>query len=93
MFTRTDSALDLADTSKAENYRPISLLSSLYNIYMIMIRARIQEEVEKAISCKQYGFRPAKRAAHAIYMIRRIQNYVDKWRPFIDDDAGLGKRI
>ena len=70
--------LQKGDTSKAENYRPISLLSSLYKIYMIMIRSRIQEEVEKAISCTQYAFRLAKSTAHAIYIIRRIQDYVEK---------------
>ena len=66
------------DTSRAENYRPISLLSSLYKIYMILIRTRIQEEVEKAISGTQYGFRPATSTAPATYILRRMQDFVEK---------------
>ena len=50
---RVASIYKKGDTSKAENYRPISLLSSLYKLYMILIRTRIQEEVEKAISITQ----------------------------------------
>ena len=34
------------DRDKACNYRPISLLGSIYKLYMIAIRAKIQAEVE-----------------------------------------------
>ena len=68
------------ETDKASNYRPIFLLSSFYKIYMIMIRARIQAEVEKEVSKTQYGFRPAKSTAHAIYVIRRIQDFAERSR-------------
>jgi hypothetical protein len=68
------------ETSKAENYRPISLLSGFYKIYMMLIRARIQREVEDIVSKAQYGFRPAKSTAHAIYIIRRLQDYAEKTR-------------
>ena len=44
---RVASIYKKGDTSKAENYRPLSLLSSLCKIYMILIRTRIQQEVEK----------------------------------------------
>ena len=66
------------ETNRAENYRPISLLSGFYKIYMMLIRKRIQEEVEDIVSKAQYGFRPAKSTAHAIYIIRRIQDYAEK---------------
>ena len=66
------------ETSRAENYSPISLLGGFYKIYMILIRKRIQEEVEDIVSQAQYGFRPAKSTAHAIYIIRRIQDYAEK---------------
>ena len=66
------------ETCKAENYRPISLLGGFYKIYMILIRTRIQAEVEDIVSQAQYGFRPAKSTAHAIYIIRRIQDYAER---------------
>jgi retron-type reverse transcriptase len=65
------------DTDNAANYRPISLLSSFYKIYMILIRQRVQLLVEKHLSATQYGFRPAKSTSHAIYVIRRIQEYAE----------------
>ena len=68
------------ETNKASNDRPISLLSSFYKVYMIMIRARLQAEVEKQISQMQYEFRPAKSTAHAISVIRRIQDFAERSR-------------
>ena len=53
-------------TDKAYNYRPISLLCSIYKVYMILIRARIQAEIETEVTKTQYGFRPANSTAHAI---------------------------
>ena len=66
------------DTDKASNYGLISFLSSFYKLYMIMIRAKIQAETDKIISITQCVFRPAKSAAHAIYVIRRIHDYAEK---------------
>ena len=66
------------DTEKKRNYRPISVLGSIYKLYMILIRTRIQAEVEKEVSSTQYGFRPAKSTAHAIFTIRRIQDSAGK---------------
>ena len=65
------------DTDKAANYRPISLLSSFYKLCMILIRQRLQALTEKHLSPTQYGFRPAKSTAHAIYVVRRIQEYAE----------------
>ena len=65
------------ETDNAANYRPISLLSSIYKVYMIMIRQRMQEAVEDKLSATQYGFRPHKSTSHAIYIIRRLQDYAE----------------
>jgi len=65
------------DTDNAANYRPISLLSSLYKIYMMMIRQRMQDAIDDKLSPTQYGFRPNKSTSHAIYVIRRIQDYAE----------------
>ena len=63
------------DTDIAANYRPISLLNSFYKIYMVMIRARMQDAAEQVLSRTQYGFRPHRSTSHAIYILRRIQDY------------------
>lgn len=44
---------------------------------MILIRQRLQARVEKHLSPTQFGFRPAKGIVHAIYVIRRIQEYAE----------------
>ena len=62
----------------ASNYRSISLLPSFYKIYMTLIRERIQSHTEKIITNPQYGFRPAKSTAHAIFMVKRIQDCAEK---------------
>ena len=35
----------------------------------------VEVEVEKEVSTTQYGFRPAKNTAHAILVIRKIQDF------------------
>ena len=65
------------EADNAANYRPISLLSSVYKIYMIMIRQRMQHAIEDKLSATQYGFRPKRSTSHAIYIIRRLQDYAE----------------
>ena len=65
------------DTDVASNYRPISLLNSMYKLYMILIRSRMQEPIEQHLAKIQHGFRPNRSTSHAIYIIRRIQDYAE----------------
>ena len=65
------------ETDDAANYRPMSLLSSVYKIYMMMIRSRMQKAVEDKLAKTQYGFRPGKSTSHAIYVVRRIKDYTE----------------
>ena len=44
---------------------------------MIMIRERIQEVIEEKLCRTQYGFRPSRSTSHAMYVIRRIQDYAE----------------
>ena len=60
------------DTSKYENYRPISLLNSIYKIYTAIIQRRLAEKLDKHLQKTQYGFRKDKSTADAIHLIRRI---------------------
>ena len=80
------------DTDKASNYRPISLLSSFYKIYMILIRTRIQRAIEDKLCKTQYGFRPSRSTSHALYIIRRIQDFAESKGAQLSL-TGLGKGI
>ena len=66
------------NTELQENYRPISLLSSFEKISTILIRGRIQRHTEKLVTNTQYGFRPAKSTAHAIFIVRTLQDFAEK---------------
>ena len=76
-FARIATIYKKGDTDKAGNYRPISLLSSFYKVYMTLIRERIQAGIEQLVSKTQYGFRPAKSTSHAIFLIKRIQEFAE----------------
>ena len=45
-FARVATTYKNGETDRAFNYRPVSLLGSIYKIYMILIRAKVQAEVE-----------------------------------------------
>jgi len=60
------------DTADLDNYRPISLLNSIYKLYAAIIKIKLEEKLEQDLQEAQYGFRKDKRTAQAIHMIRRI---------------------
>ena len=74
-LARNISIFKKGDTDIASNYRPISLLNNFYKLYMIMIRARMQEATEEILSRTQYGFRPHRSISHTIYILKRIEDY------------------
>eukprot|EP00975_Prorocentrum_lima_P041493 8714651-Prorocentrum_lima.AAC.1 len=57
------------------NYRPISLLNTLYKLYARIIHKRLASVIEPYLQQTQYGFRAHRGAADAIHFIRRL---VDK---------------
>ena len=63
------------DTQDNANYRPISLLNTIFKIYCAMIKHRIEEQIEKYISPTQYGFRKGRSCSQALHIIRRIIDY------------------
>ena len=74
-FAKVVSIFKKGETDTAANYRPISLLSSLYRVYVILIRERIQSHIDKLVTDIQFSFRPAKSTAHAIFIVRRLQDF------------------
>ena len=66
------------DIDDPSNYRPISLLNSIYKLFTALIRARIQSAVEFKVSPTQFGFRPRRSTAHAAFIIRRLQDWSEQ---------------
>ena len=63
------------DTSKYENYRPISLLNTIYKIYAGIIQKRLAKTLDGQLSQTQYGFRKDKSTGDAIQLVRRVTEY------------------
>eukprot|EP00975_Prorocentrum_lima_P000900 188648-Prorocentrum_lima.AAC.1 len=60
------------DSNKFENYRPISLLSTMYKLYALLLRVRLQTTLDKQLHPTQYGFRPLRGTSDALYNVRRL---------------------
>ena len=60
------------------NYRPISLLNSLYKIFASLVRSRMQQAVDPKLTNTQYGFRPKRSTAHATCVVRRLQDWSEQ---------------
>ena len=63
------------DTGKYENYRPISLLNSIYKIYAGIIQKRLAKTLDKHLSKTQFGFRKDKSTGDAIQLVRRAAEH------------------
>lgn len=66
------------DTSKYSNYRPMSLLNSMYKLFAAIIQKRLAAKLDKHLQQTQYGFRANRSTADALYLIRRIMEYGEK---------------
>ncbi len=66
------------DTSKYENYRPISLLNTIYKLYAAIIQRRLAEKLDKHLQKTQYGFRRNRGTADAVFLVRRVAEYGEK---------------
>jgi len=66
------------DTSDLTNYRPISLLNTLYKLFAAILQKRIEEQIDKYVQPNQFGFRKGKSTADAVHAIRRAMEYGEK---------------
>ena len=65
------------DPNNMENYRPISLLSTIYKICASLVKRRLEQGIEKELQPTQYGFRKGRSTSSAIAVIRRIQDLAE----------------
>ena len=60
------------DSTRFENYRPISFLNSTYKMFAAIVVNRIQNGVDDSIQETQFGFRKGRSAADAIHCVRNV---------------------
>ena len=65
------------DSTKLENYRPISLLQTFYKLLAAMIKNRLTQGLDDWIMTTQYGFRSGTSTSHAIFLARRLQSIAE----------------
>ena len=66
------------DLENPGNYRPISLLNSLYKVYAAIIKHRLSDCLEDKISPTQSGFIAKRSTIQPIFATRRIQDVAEK---------------
>eukprot|EP00975_Prorocentrum_lima_P042818 8994333-Prorocentrum_lima.AAC.1 len=66
------------DTNLFENYRPISLLNSIYKVFAALIKLRLEEEVDSRLQKMQFGFRRNRSTSQALAVVRRISDYGER---------------
>ena len=59
-------------TSDLSNYRPISLLNTMYKLFASIVQNRLANGIDQHMHGTQYGFRKAKSTQQAIHLIRRL---------------------
>ena len=66
------------DTSIMENYRPISLLNSIYKLFAAIVHRRLEEILDEDLQKMQFGFRRHRSTADAIQCIRNIAEHGER---------------
>lgn len=66
------------DATQMKNYRPIALLQVFYKILASLVRSRFQRTFEPWIQRTQFGFRPRKSTAQAIFIARRLLDIAER---------------
>ena len=62
------------DTDTA-NYRPISLLNTIYKLFASMLQARLAREQDNYLRDTQFGFRAKKGTKHPLLILRRAMEW------------------
>ena len=61
--------------SDPTSYRPIFLLPVLYKLYASILQVRLALELDSFIRPTQYGFRASRGTRHALFLLRRLQDW------------------
>ena len=66
------------------NYRPMALSDTCYKLYARVLQRRIADAVDSSIRKTQYGFRKSRSTTNALFILRRLLEWVQnhKGGPF-----------
>ena len=64
------------DRLDPSNYRLISLLDTCYKLYERILQRRIADAVDCSIRKTQYGFRKGRSTVNALFILRRLLEWV-----------------
>lgn len=65
------------DATRPQNYRPIALLNTLYNICAAMIKHRLIEGLYDRIDNQQFGFRPNQSTTQPTCITKILQSVAE----------------
>ena len=63
------------DDTNPDNYRPISLLNTIYKIYAALLQRRLAGKIEHKLRNTQFGFRPGKGTRQPLFILRRAMEW------------------
>ena len=62
------------DSGDMNNYRPISLLNTIYQLYAGITQRRLAEKLDEHLHAMQFGLRKKRSTRDAIHCVRRIMD-------------------
>ena len=74
-------------TNNIDNYRPISLISTITKAFAAILKNRISDSIDKHLHATQYGFRKEKSTTHAIHIVRRLIDIGERNNKYADSEA------
>jgi len=82
MLGRIAAIFKHGNTAVAENYRPISVLQTMYKLFTGLLETRLREAIGHRISKHQAGYQKKKSVADAIFKLLRLGENADNCQNF-----------
>eukprot|EP00929_Paragymnodinium_shiwhaense_P102580 TRINITY_DN6578_c0_g1_i1.p1 TRINITY_DN6578_c0_g1~~TRINITY_DN6578_c0_g1_i1.p1 ORF type:complete len:1328 (+),score=-43.05 TRINITY_DN6578_c0_g1_i1:198-3986(+) len=77
-YARVFSLHKKGDNEMQSNYRPISLLSSIYKAYTALLQRRLSSTIDNRLAQQQFGFRKGRSTIDPLAFIRRYQENAER---------------
>ena len=77
-LARVVSIFKKGDPNEQANYRPISLLNTLYKLLAAVLKQRITAAIDHKLQQTQFGFRAKRSCIQAVHTIRRHMDKAER---------------